>query len=86
MLLDRDGELKRLEVKGEFQVCVYDPDVANIKIHTNGPLKKTSGFKFYVSFFDILILTVNTIIIIMLTSSFFLVVFTWCLLLFTCRS
>jgi len=44
-VLERDGTVKKLEVKGEMKLTIYDPDDSKIVVKTNGPLDKAAGWK-----------------------------------------
>jgi coatomer subunit delta len=43
--MERDGALKKLEVKGEVVLTVNDPDDTRIVIHTGAALQKSDGFQ-----------------------------------------
>lgn len=44
-MLDREGGIKKLEIKGEMKLSIFDPDDARILVLTNGPLQERDGFK-----------------------------------------
>jgi len=44
--LDKEGTLKKLEIKGEIKLMCYDPDEAKITLKTNGAGKESDGLKF----------------------------------------
>jgi len=44
-VLDREGGIKKLEIKGEMKLSIFDPDDARILVLTNGPLQEKDGFK-----------------------------------------
>jgi hypothetical protein len=41
----RDGGVKKLEVKGEMKLSVFDPDNGRIVVKTTGPFSKDAGFQ-----------------------------------------
>jgi len=44
--LDKEGGLKRLEIKGEIKLQSFDPDEAKIVLRTNALNKESEGLKF----------------------------------------
>lgn len=42
--LERDGGIKKLEIKGELKLCIWDPDQAKISVRTAGAPGKQDGF------------------------------------------
>jgi len=45
LILDREGGVKKLDIKGELKVTVFDPDDSRITVQTNGALLNKRGFK-----------------------------------------
>jgi hypothetical protein len=43
--LEKDGGIKKLDLKGELKLTIFDPDDAKVVITTDGPLSKDRGFK-----------------------------------------
>jgi len=43
--LDKEGGVKKVDIKGEMKVTIFDPDDAQIAIVTNGCLSGKAGFK-----------------------------------------
>jgi hypothetical protein len=43
--LDRDGTVKKVDVKGEMKLSIYDPDQARIVVHTNGSIANEKQYK-----------------------------------------
>ena len=44
-VLDKEGGVKKLEIKGEIKLSIYDPDDSKILLLTSGPLHEKDGFK-----------------------------------------
>jgi len=43
--LEKEGGVKKLDLKGEMKLAVFDPDDAKVLIKLNAPLSKEDGFK-----------------------------------------
>jgi len=43
--LEKEGGIKKLDLKGEMKITIFDPDDAKIVVKTTGPLAKDRGFK-----------------------------------------
>ena len=43
--LERDMTLKKMELKGEMKLQIYDPKYSHIIVHTNGMLRDSDGYK-----------------------------------------
>jgi len=43
--LEKEGGIKKLDLKGELKLTVFDPDDAKVVVQTDGPLAKERGFK-----------------------------------------
>jgi hypothetical protein len=43
--LEKDGGIKKLDLKGELKLTIFDPDDAKVVLATDGPLSKDRGFK-----------------------------------------
>jgi len=45
--LDKEGSVRKIEIKGEMKLSIYDPDMSKIILQTNGALsdEKRSGYK-----------------------------------------
>lgn len=44
-VLDREGGIKKLEIKGEMKLSIFDPNDSKILVQTSGPLQEKDGFK-----------------------------------------
>ena len=44
-VLDREGGIKKLEIKGEMKLSIFDPSDSKILVQTSGPLHEKDGFK-----------------------------------------
>jgi hypothetical protein len=44
-VLDREGGVKRVEIKGEVKLSIFDPDDAKVQVRTSGTLQESDGFK-----------------------------------------
>jgi len=42
--LERDGGIKKMEIKGEMKLCIFDPYQSRISVRTSGTFKKEDGF------------------------------------------
>ena len=43
--LERDGSLRRFEIKGEMKLQVFEPELCRIVVHTNAALDEKAGWK-----------------------------------------
>jgi hypothetical protein len=43
LVMEKDGGVKKLDLKGEMKITIFDPDDAKIVVRTDGALSKESG-------------------------------------------